>query len=63
MRDFRSFMGMTPSQYAAMPHPILAPYMARRMRDRDAAARMIDLPADRPPIRSETGPDGLRRQP
>ena len=63
VRDFRSFMGMTPSEYAAAPHPILGAYMARRMRDRDAAARIVDLPSDRPPIRSETGPDGLRREP
>ena len=31
VRDFRSFMGMTPSQYAQMPHPVLESIFNRRL--------------------------------
>ena len=37
VRDFRSFMGMTPSEYADTPHPILEKIMAQRMADQGAA--------------------------
>lgn len=43
VKDFRSFMGMTPSEYAEMPHPILATIMAQRMADAGAAPA-TDLP-------------------
>lgn len=43
VRDFRSFMGMTPSEYAEMPHPILTRIMAQRMADQGAAPE-TDLP-------------------
>lgn len=43
VRDFRSFMGMTPSEYAEMPHPILNRIMAQRMADQGAAPQ-TDLP-------------------
>ena len=43
VKDFRSFMGMTPSEYAAMPHPILDRIMAQRMADQGAAPA-TDLP-------------------
>jgi AraC-like DNA-binding protein len=43
VRDFRSFMGMTPSEYAESPHPILAKIMAQRMADQGAAPE-TDLP-------------------
>ena len=43
MRDFRSFMGMTPSDYADAPHPILEKIMAQRMADQGAAPQ-TDLP-------------------
>jgi AraC-like DNA-binding protein len=43
VRDFRSFMGMTPSEYADMPHPILDKIMAQRMADQGAAPQ-TDLP-------------------
>ena len=43
VRDFRSFMGMTPSEYAAMPHPILDRIIAQRMVDQGAATQ-TDLP-------------------
>ena len=43
MRDFRSFMGMTPSQYAESPHPVLERIMAQRMADHGAAPE-TDMP-------------------
>ena len=43
VRDFRSIMGMTPSQYAEMPHPILDRIIAQRMVDQGAVAQP-DLP-------------------
>jgi AraC-like DNA-binding protein len=43
VRDFRSFMGMTPSEYADAPHPILEKLMAQRMADQGAAPQ-TDLP-------------------
>jgi AraC-like DNA-binding protein len=43
VRDFRSFMGMTPSEYADQPHPILEKIMAQRMADQGAAPE-TDLP-------------------
>ncbi len=43
VRDFRSFMGMTPTEYAEAPHPILDRIMAQRMADQGAAPG-TDLP-------------------
>ncbi|HEY6816239.1 MAG TPA: helix-turn-helix domain-containing protein [Croceibacterium sp.] len=43
VRDFRSFMGMTPSEYAVAPHPILEKVMPQRMADQGAAPE-TDLP-------------------
>ena len=43
VRDFRSFMDMTPSEYADTPHPILEKIMAQRMADQGAAPE-TDLP-------------------
>ncbi len=43
VRDFRSFMGTTPSDYADAPHPILGKIMAQRMADQGAAPE-TDLP-------------------
>jgi len=43
VRDFRSFMGMTPSEYAEAPHPILDKVIAQRMADQGAAPQ-TDLP-------------------
>jgi AraC-like DNA-binding protein len=43
VRDFRSFMGMTPSEYAETPHPILGKIMAQRMADQGAHPQ-TDLP-------------------
>jgi AraC-like DNA-binding protein len=43
VRDFRSFMGMTPTEYAAAPHPILERIIGQRLVDNGAAAE-TDLP-------------------
>ena len=43
VRDFRSFMGMSPRAYADLPHPILNPIMRQRMVDQ-GAADPLDLP-------------------
>lgn len=43
VKDFRSFMSMTPSEYADMPHPVLSRIMAQRMADLGAAPE-TDLP-------------------
>ena len=43
VRDFRSFMGMTPSEYADTPHPIMDKIIAHRMVDQGAAPQ-TDLP-------------------
>jgi AraC-like DNA-binding protein len=43
VRDFHAFMGMTPSEYAEMPHPILDRIIAQRMADQGAAPQ-TDLP-------------------
>jgi AraC-like DNA-binding protein len=43
VRDFRSFMGMAPSEYADMPHPIMEKIIAHRMADQGAAPQ-TDLP-------------------
>lgn len=37
VRDFRAFMGMAPSKYALMPHPVMDKIMAYRMVDQGAA--------------------------
>lgn len=36
VRDFRSFMGMTPSEYAQMPHPILDSIFTQRLTEQGA---------------------------
>jgi AraC-like DNA-binding protein len=43
VREFKAFMGLTPSEYAALPHPILEPIMRQRMADAGAAVA-TDLP-------------------
>ena len=44
MKEFwGSFMGMTPTEYAETPHPILQRIMAQRMADQGAAPH-TDLP-------------------
>lgn len=36
VKDFHRFMGMTPSEYAEMPHPVLERVVAQRMADQGA---------------------------
>jgi AraC-like DNA-binding protein len=43
VRDFRSFMGLTPTEYAATPHPVIEKIMAQRMVDQ-GATQETDLP-------------------
>jgi AraC-like DNA-binding protein len=43
VREFREFMGLLPSVYARMPHPIVQPIMRQRMIDQ-GAAEPLDLP-------------------
>lgn len=45
VREFRSFMGLTPGKYASMPHPILEQVMHQRMSDQGAAPAQIGLSA------------------
>jgi len=45
VRDFREFMGMSPRQYAAMPHPVLERFMYERARVHGAAVQTLDVPA------------------
>ena len=43
VRDFKAFMGMSPRQYARLPHPILEPIMQQRMADQ-GVVEPLDLP-------------------
>jgi len=43
VRDFRSFMGLTPTEYAEAPHPFLDRIMAQRMADQGASPQP-DMP-------------------
>ena len=52
VRDFKAFMGMTPSEYADRPHPVLDRIMAQRMADQGA------LPATQLPTVLRYGPGG-----
>lgn len=44
VHEFHSFMGMSPSEYAAAPHPILAAFMAERQRIWGSPAQTLDTP-------------------
>ncbi len=44
VHEFHSFMGMSPSEYAALPHPILAAFMAERQRIWGSPAQTLDKP-------------------
>lgn len=52
VRDFRSFMAMTPSEYALAPHPILDRIIEQRMADQGAAPE-----TDKPTILRYAGGD------
>ena len=45
-REFREFMTMLPSDYAALEHPILASFMEARARIWGSAAQTLDTPKD-----------------
>ena len=45
VREFRAFMRMSPGEYAALDHPILAAFMRHRARVWGAAAQTLDHPA------------------
>ena len=44
-RDFHAFMGMGPSDYAALPHPILSAFMEHRAKTLGSPAQTLDRPA------------------
>jgi AraC-like DNA-binding protein len=45
VRDFHRFMGMSPSEYAALPHPVLAGVMRARMEAAGAPVQALHVPA------------------
>jgi AraC-like DNA-binding protein len=47
-REFREFMTMNPSEYAALDHPILTSFMEARARVWGSAAQTLDSPLDPP---------------
>lgn len=44
VRDFKEFMGVTPSDYAAQPHPVLLTFMRERDRIAGSAVQTLDKP-------------------
>ena len=44
VRDFHAFMGTSPSEYAAMPHPVLSAVMKARQEAAGAAVQALHLP-------------------
>lgn len=44
VRDCRDFLGMTPSEYAALDHPILSVFVRERMRTLGSAMQTLDDP-------------------
>lgn len=46
-REFREFMTMNPSEYAALDHPILTSFMEARAKARGSAAQTLDPPSAR----------------
>ena len=44
VHEFHTFMGMSPTQYAQMPHPILSGFMAERQRVWGSPAQTLDQP-------------------
>ena len=43
-REFRMFMGMSPTEYASLDHPLLTAFVQARARDRGSAAQTLDRP-------------------
>ena len=50
VRDFREFMGVSPREYAATPHPILGPIMQERNRVYGVAVQTLDHPDRSAPV-------------
>jgi hypothetical protein len=48
-REFRDFMTMNPSEYAALDHPILTSFMEARAKVWRSAAQTLDSPPPPPP--------------
>lgn len=48
-REFREFMTMNPSEYAALDHPILTSFMEARAKAWGSAAQTLDPPRPAPP--------------
>ena len=44
VRDFREFMGTTPGEYAAQPHPVLDTFMRERLRVAGSPVQTLDRP-------------------
>jgi len=44
VREFRQFMGMAPSEYGRIEHPVLDAFVAARMRTARAAMQALDAP-------------------
>ncbi|MBX7458872.1 helix-turn-helix domain-containing protein [Qipengyuania sp. 1NDH17] len=44
VHEFHTFMGMSPTQYAAMPHPVLAAFMEERQRVWGSPVQTLDTP-------------------
>ena len=44
VHEFHTFMGMAPTQYAAMPHPVLKAFMAERQRIWGSPVQTLDTP-------------------
>ena len=44
VRDCHEFLGMAPSEYAALDHPVLAAFMRERMKAHGSAVQTLDAP-------------------
>ena len=44
VREFHAFMRSTPSEYAALPHPVLSAFMVERKRIWGSPVQTLDKP-------------------